>query len=83
MPSPRPDPAITPELTTWLAGAGLAVKGSYRIDELMLLLTVSRRTVYRMIEDGTLDALHVERGVRRYSPTRIPLYSVARLIDPQ
>ncbi|MBV5274419.1 MAG: helix-turn-helix domain-containing protein [Lamprocystis purpurea] len=80
MPGPRPDPTITPELTTWLAAAGLAVKGSYRVDELAVLLQVSRRCIYRMIDRGELDGITL-RDRQRHTPTRIPIHSVACLLD--
>lgn len=78
----RPDPAITPELRTWLSGAGLAVKGSYRIDEVMALLDCGRNTVYTLISRGDLDVLAINTGGQRIRPTRIPLPSLARLLDP-
>ena len=51
----RPDPAITPELRTWLAGAGLNLKASYRVDEVMRLLDCGRSTIYTMIDRGDLE----------------------------
>lgn len=71
---------MTPEARTWFAGAGLALKSSYRVDEIASLLDVSRRTVYSMIERGGLDVIRDTGGLRR-SPTRIPLCAVVSLLD--
>ncbi|WP_295441587.1 helix-turn-helix domain-containing protein [uncultured Thiodictyon sp.] len=75
------DPLIAPEVRVWLAGADLAVKGSYRIDEVMRLLDVSRRTIYTMIERGDLDTVRTNPDGQRATPTRIPFPSVAALLS--
>lgn len=91
--APRPNPSITPELVTWLAAAGLGVKASYRVDEVMRLVDCSRRTVYNLIYRGVLDTLGTAAGATRptpadhargcyLTPTRIPIHSLARLLDP-
>lgn len=36
----------------------------YKIEEVAQILTVSRRTVYRLIEDGELPVVRVRRSVR-------------------
>lgn len=77
---PPPDQLITVEVRTWLAGAGLSVKGSYRVHEIARLLDVGHRTVYGMITRGDLDVLRINTGGQRCTPTRIPLSSVASLL---
>lgn len=69
------DTTVLPELRTWLAGGALSVKATYRVDEIARLLDVGRSTVYSMIARGDLPAAPAD------GPIRIPLASVARLLD--
>jgi len=51
----------------------------YRVDEAALLLRVSTRTVYRLIEEGALQAFRVR--CRDQSPLRIPAKSIEEYIE--
>ena len=75
--------AVDPiEIRAWLAGAGLVVKASYRLDEVARLLDISVRTAQDMAGRGDLavigaDALdeHPRRWARRVAlPTLIRFY---------
>jgi len=51
-------------MTTLVSGVSRPIKQFYRVDEVVVLLRVSRRTVYRRCADGTIPSL-VIRGVVR------------------
>jgi excisionase family DNA binding protein len=53
-------------------------KRFFRPDEVAEILTLSRRTIYRMIRDGRLPAVKLRPG-----PWRIPRESLMRLLSPQ
>lgn len=51
-------------------------KAFYRPDELAKILSLSRRTIYRMIRDGRLPSVRFGGG-----PWRIPKESVTKLFE--
>lgn len=68
---PRPLTTVTGDsFSRWLSDGDLAAKASYTVPEVARLLSVSRRTVYRMIARGDLTAFHV--SYRRDAGYRIP-----------
>lgn len=73
---PPPDPVFPIEFRIWLSGAGLAIKGSYRVDEVAALLDIGISTVYRMVERGDLDVVQGSGAGQRMCPTRIPVSSL-------
>ena len=74
------EPEIPEEARTWLAAGGLAVKATYRVDEVARLLSIGERTVYKMISRGQITPIDVA-GTTTRSPTRIPITSLIALLD--
>ena len=74
------DPEIPEEVRTWLAAGGLAVKATYRVDEVARLLAIGERTVYKMISRGQITPIDVP-GTATRSPTRIPITSLIAMLD--
>lgn len=68
------------DLSAWLAAAGLAIKGSYRVDEVARLLGLAERTIYDLIARGDIEAWRPSPipGHRPKCATRIPFPSVVR-----
>ena len=56
----------------------LQKKQFLRPDEVAKLLLITKRTVYRMVQDGRLGGVDVTKR-----PCRIPKESVIRLFEPE
>jgi excisionase family DNA binding protein len=69
---------ISDDVKAWFNAAGLAIKASYRVDEVARLLNIGTSTVYGWIERGDLEVLETPQGQRR-SPTRISIVTLARM----
>ena len=54
------------------------LKNFYRVDEVAEILSVSRRTIYRMIRDGRLEG--VKFGFNRVNPVRVTKQAIKKLI---
>jgi hypothetical protein len=79
----RVDAVVSTCERRWFAAAGLPIKASYRVDEVVRLLDVTPRQVHKMLADGRLPRLEIPpSGKARPAvvPTRIPYAVLAALL---
>ncbi len=54
------------------------LKNFYRVDEVAEILSLSRRTIYRMVRDGRIEGIKFGSG--RANSVRIPRQAIERII---